>query len=381
MQATLATSAMCARAHSRPLFQFKPSEQVFGDTTPYARLLKQMWGHVRGPELIDCSGTIEEIPHGSTVVVQLGVNDFQAYQFLVKTRQQRPDLQRVIVAHDPPHFPRSKLALAESISRRRAGTASGNHSKAVCNDDLDRAALSASDRWVTMSEVGCAVLTDRLRRLGVGAPKVGLIPHGLYLPTPQVRQRSARAPLSVGFFGNITRSRGLDALVDAALLIAEKHGLWMVPRFVVAGAPEGASAANYLSDLRARISEKRLDSRFDFVGCLSDAEIPAFFQNIDVLALPHCNRGAYSTSGPLHWAWTCGIPVLANRSPSFDELLTEHPAQLLASPSKQSWAERLLLLQWDHEFWGTARRAVLNAQVRNSWTRVVESFTALLENP
>jgi len=127
-------------------------------------------------------------------------------------------------------------------------------------------------------------------------------------------------PPTVGFAGQLTARKGLPELMAAWSRI-ERLDFAVPPRLVVAG--EGPLAAELAAWRRTLRRPGRVEAR-GFV-----ADMPAFYRDLDVLAVPSWSEGfglAAAEGG------ACGLPVVAGDASSLPEIVVDGETGLLVPP-------------------------------------------------
>ncbi len=163
--------------------------------------------------------------------------------------------------------------------------------------------------------------------LGRRAEKVEVVPHGSYVGVyPPGRSREAvRAELGVRpdafaflFFGDLRAYKDVEILIDA---------------FKGTGLPGAALvlAGGAKSERLARIAKEseqgsRVRTRLGFVP---EAGVAELFGACDVAVFP---RGDGGTSGSLILALSLGLPVIAARTPAYEELMGGEDSGWLFTP-------------------------------------------------
>lgn len=103
------------------------------------------------------------------------------------------------------------------------------------------------------------------------------------LPGPGPARRAFPACDSDGpvvlFLSRVHYKKGIEVLIDAAGLLAERGGRFAV---VIAGTGE----AEYVDSLRARARERAVEDRVHFVGMVTGVEKVSLYQRADVFVLP-----------------------------------------------------------------------------------------------
>jgi len=158
---------------------------------------------------------------------------------------------------------------------------------------------------------------------------IALIHHGPYnqYRTDHKEHLARIAPAAccnLLFFGLIRPYKGLDDLIRAfdALPENEVAGYWLT---IVGETWEGW---NIPAELIAR---SRYRDRITFVNrYISDTEVTQFFAEADAIVLPY-NRA--STSGALHIAMSCGLPVVLTNVGGLVEAVADYDGAILVSPN------------------------------------------------
>lgn len=168
---------------------------------------------------------------------------------------------------------------------------------------------------------------------------IALIPHGPYnhCHSTGVEKGHRNAPKSccnLLFFGVIRPFKGLEDLIIAfdALSVNEVSKYWLT---IVGETWEGWKLP---SDL---IERSRYHDRITFVNrYVSDAEVTQFFADADAVVLPYHRS---STSGPLHIAMSCGLPVVVTSIGGLIEAVTGYEGAILVPPDDSNALQSALL--------------------------------------
>jgi glycosyltransferase involved in cell wall biosynthesis len=136
---------------------------------------------------------------------------------------------------------------------------------------------------------------------------------------------TARRPI-VGFVGRFAEEKGIEYLIDAVPRV-----LAALPNahFVLAGGTEQIPGENVFDRVRPRIAD--LNGSLTHVGLLSDAELRAFYELIDVLVLPSINA-TESFGMTQAEAMLAGTPVVATNLPGVREPIDVTGLGLLVPP-------------------------------------------------
>ena len=168
---------------------------------------------------------------------------------------------------------------------------------------------------------------------------IALIPHGPYnhyhLTGGERGHRTAPASCcNLLFFGVIRPFKGLEDLIMAFDTLPEDEieKYWLT---IVGETWEGWTKPTDL------IERSRYRDRITFVNhYVSDAEATQFFAEADVVVLPYHRS---STSGPLHIAMSCGLPVVVTRVGGLIEAVSSYEGAILVPPGDPARLQRALL--------------------------------------
>jgi glycosyltransferase involved in cell wall biosynthesis len=110
----------------------------------------------------------------------------------------------------------------------------------------------------------------------------------------------------------------VHVLLDAVRKIAVSYpGIISRTSILIAGCPASKADEQYYQDLKNFVRQNDLSANVEFLGYLSDEDTAKFFNDIDVLVLPYAKTGSASASGPLMWARSVGLPVVASNTTNF----------------------------------------------------------------
>ena len=160
---------------------------------------------------------------------------------------------------------------------------------------------------------------------------LALIPHGPYdqykpKDGKQIRREAPTSCCNLLFFGLIRPYKGLDDLIKAfnSLPESEIHKYWLT---IVGETWEGWNTPATL------INQSRYRNRITFVNrYVSDAEVGQYFAGADVLVLPYHRS---SSSGPLHIAMSCGLPIIVTRVGGLIEAVADYEGAVSIEPGDQ----------------------------------------------
>lgn len=128
-----------------------------------------------------------------------------------------------------------------------------------------------------------------------------------------MRNAIDRSKINILFFGNITREKGIDVLLDAVNNLSEEDASKI--NVIVAGKD--------MDGVYRRVKVKKERNVSFFVRHISDEELRFLYENVDYLALPYRKT---SQSGILEMAFYFKKPIIASDIPYFRKMLTEFPS-------------------------------------------------------
>jgi len=195
--------------------------------------------------------------------------------------------------------------------------------------DLLRERAANVDRFVAFNAFNAGFMGGRL---GVAAERIAVIPHGVDLaafpvepPDLAARRRARGGRLVIGFLARGCPEKGLDQLVRALPLVAERHDVE-----VVAAGATIETERDYLASCHALARDLGMTDRFRWLGQIDRAAKLDLLASIDVFALPTPRAEAKGLSAIE--ALAAGVPVVASNHGAFPELLDGERAGLLHAP-------------------------------------------------
>jgi glycosyltransferase involved in cell wall biosynthesis len=111
-------------------------------------------------------------------------------------------------------------------------------------------------------------------------------------------------PFTIGYIGRLVEEKGVHLLLQAA---ARLNGDWHLR--IVGGGP-------LLEDLQALAAELGIAERVSFIGQIASPQMPAEYEQLDVLVLPSLTRPNWKEQfgRVLVEAMACGLPVVGSDS-------------------------------------------------------------------
>ena len=180
---------------------------------------------------------------------------------------------------------------------------------------------------------GCVIHSEYEKKLLQGhydleERLIAVIPHGPYnhyrsSEREQEQRIIPAACCNLLFFGLIRPYKGLEDLIMAFDSLPENEiaRYWLT---VVGETWEGWTLPTQL------IHRSRYRERITFVNrYVSDAEVAEFFAGADAVVLPYHRS---SSSGPLHIAMSCGLPVIVTGIGGLIEAVSDYEGALVVSP-------------------------------------------------
>jgi glycosyltransferase involved in cell wall biosynthesis len=202
--------------------------------------------------------------------------------------------------------------------------------------------------------------------------RIAVIPHGHYLPyvdqIPPMAEARRKLDLPLDapvilFFGQIKKVKGLDVLLQALPLLADRYrGI----RLVIAGKVWKDDWSRYAT----LIDELGIKGRLDLHLChIPDDQVAGYFAAADVVALPY--RHVYQ-SGVLLMALSYARPVVATRVGGMPEVIQDGETGYLVFPGDPEGLAEAIGRGLDDpqaaQAMGQRGRALV--QERYSWTRI-----------
>jgi glycosyltransferase involved in cell wall biosynthesis len=317
-------------------------------------------------------------PPDFIILAEIGINEGRIFQSLRNQQRTRPDLIRIIVVHDPPRFVHSIFSFFDLLSITKAGRGVRRIFNYFYADLVERKFIQPKDIFVCLCQAGVKDLKIKLNCFGK-ENQVCYLPHLNYLdPIPQLKTKLIPTR-KIGFFGFITPQKGIHILFEAAQKLLMKSGIDAIPAIEIHGKALGASNRSYMSGLQSRIVNAGLKDKFTLGGFISDDHIVDFMSQIDLLALPYVKETGLSASGPMQWARTCGVPVLAADTRSFRSLVNHGEDGLLIPVSDTTkWSEVLRRTAEGNLPLQKLRLGASKKQYEASWEQVVKQFVDLI---
>lgn len=308
------------------------------------------------------------------VLAQIGSKEGDVFRILRRQYRVRPDIRRVIEIHDPPHFVLSYNVALEFISVTLLGRAIRRLFDWLFGDLYVRSFVGPKDVFICKTEIGARSLTERLRRLKVRAPVI-CIELANYLDSPPTTTTRMKAERSIGFFGYIHPDKGVHILIEAAIQLHKSRGIESVPNIFIRGSTASHECKKYLQDLKERVRHSGLSEKIKFGGFVPSEELPSFLTSLTAVALPYMIEDRSSGSGPLLWARSCLVPVLAHRTAVFESSVRDGvDGELINIGNLDEWVETMARVAKELNWAEKLRPGTIECQAHGSWKTVAAKY-------
>lgn len=367
------------------LIHLAPSDRHKSGIASYADIIDQIFSKYLSHEVTvhrvnenNYLNVLRECKGEVVVLAQIGSNEGTIFRVLLQQRRVYPDIRRMIEIHDPPYFVLSYKLFLEKIARWLPGRIFRRLFHLVLGTYYIKALISPNDVFICKTAIGADVLKLKLSRMGIHAPVFNIaVPN--YLDPPLIKGKSGFNLPCVGFFGYIHPDKGVHVLVEAAIQLANSKGVECVPLIKIRGAVAAPHYLKYLDSLKCKVEAAGLVERVIFGGFIPFEELPAFVNELTAVALPYMVETRSSASGPLLWARTCGVPVLAHRTLVFEaNVQNEIDGLLIPINDIECWAsvlERIVKQPlWSDKF----KTGVLHSQLESSWEVISDRYRQML---
>jgi glycosyltransferase involved in cell wall biosynthesis len=280
-------------------------------------------------------------------------------------------------------FDRTLLMLYYRILGKRIAFTAHNVNAAVRDSKdnwLNRFSLRVQYRLCDLILVHTQLMKQELvGDFGVRPEAVRVIPYGINNAVPQTDLTAVEARAHLGlssgdrtalFFGKIAPYKGLEYLVDAMRILADRGNRI---RLVVAG-PVKPGYLEYWNGIGRRIQAAGISDlivrRIEFIP---DEHIEAYFKAADVAVLPYTY---IFQSGVLFLAYGFGVPVIATDVGSLREDVVDGRTGLVCAPRDATALAKALEQYFCSELYQNLddRRHQIRRVVseEHSWARVAE---------
>ena len=274
-----------------------------------------------------------------------------AYAGITRYLKRRSDSRAVFICHNV--LPHESLALPGG-------------------DQLGQLLTKTAFRKVDAFLVHAATLRSQIRRFNLSAP-IGNAFHpsyglnstaGFSGERPSIRRKPKLNRLL--FFGNIRKYKGLEVLLKALPLVAQKIPI----RLLVAG--EFYLDARPFHRLADELGVQDLIVWQD--RYIPNEEVADLFRKTDLVVLPYL---AATQSGIVPLAYSFGVPVLTTDVGGLSEVVLNDQTGYVVAPGEPNLVARKIL-----SYFRTGRKEPFQANIRRfrknlSWRQVVDTILAL----
>lgn len=187
-------------------------------------------------------------------------------------------------------------------------------------DSFDKKAISFIEKSCLKLINGIIVHNETSLKMLMGKLKIevpnAIIPHGNYLPfinTIEIKER-LNEKLSILFFGQIKKVKGLDILLNAVKIVLDSgYNL----ELVIAGKPWKSDLEEYENLIEKLGISNSVKTKFNYIP---DSEVSAYYNDADIVILPY--RTIYQ-SGVLLLTLSYGKPVICSDLQAFQEVIVD----------------------------------------------------------
>jgi glycosyltransferase involved in cell wall biosynthesis len=314
------------------------------------------------------------------VFAEMGVGEFQVFHALRGLKRLSPAIPTLVTVHDPPRT----VVNLNPLFHPRQGQTAVRALRWLYNRTLgastEREFLAQEHHWLVLSVKGKRLWKERLHAAGASAGALSIIQHLNYYDDGDIPCPMPDRPLRLGVLGSITRSKGIDILIDALALLKSQEQLPEQLVLEIAGAPLYRQDQRYFEELKRQLARLGVGERVLFSGFLPDDALPGFFSRIDLLVLPYRETGSGSASGPLMWARSFGVPVVATRTRNLPELVQDKKDGMLCEPGESDALARSLRAAWQEPQLSRLREGAAQRREWASWQACVAGLSDLFDN-
>jgi glycosyltransferase involved in cell wall biosynthesis len=363
------------------LIHLAPSDKFKTGIASYADIVDQIFrkylsNEVRVTRVDDSNylSALNELDGELVVLAQMGSNEGAIFRALLEQKRIMPNLPRIIEIHDPPLFVLSYTKFLETISRWLVGRGIRRFCQLMFRNYYTKLLIDKRDVLVCKTNVGATILSNTLVSLGISTPVVNIdLPNYLDLPVP--KKDAGYSSPCVGFFGYISPDKGVHVLVDAAVCLTKRKGVNALPLIHIRGSVAAPCYSKYLNDLKLKVIEAGLQERVRFGDFIPFDELPEFVNNLTAVALPYMDKSRTSASGPLLWARTCNVPIIAHHTSAFEASIRNGIDGLLIPINDiESWATVLDQIRtvplWGNKF----HKGIAERNSETSWEAVASKY-------
>jgi len=207
-------------------------------------------------------------------------------------------------------------------------------------------ALNRAEAVISVSDN----LKQRMVELGIIGQKIAVIGNGVDREVFYPRKRDeSRRKLGLNpedqiviTVGGLVPVKGIDRLIDAMALLANKEQGKQIKLFVIGEGSERRS-------LEAQISKLKLNDRVFLTGAMPQTELPDWYSAADLFCLASHREGCPNV---VLEAMACGAPVLATDVGGIRDLINPDCGKIADNPKPENLADSIgaaLDSDWDRQ--------------------------------
>lgn len=213
---------------------------------------------------------------------------------------------------------------------------------------------------------------SKIRTLPIGVDDP---PDGIEEPTANWAPR-LRARTYALFFGYLLRRKGLEILLDAF----EKVKLQEPDALLVVAGGELPNQRDYAEEIRRRAAASTHARDIIFTSFVSESEVDWLFANATIVVLPYTVTVA-SGSLPLCFAMRFGKPVIASKTPPFEEMKTMYSfIETVGTGDSSSFANAMAKVLGDGERMERMQREAKRAARDLNWSSIAGQLCAIYQS-
>jgi D-inositol-3-phosphate glycosyltransferase len=244
--------------------------------------------------------------------------------------------------------------------------------------DIERMTVQAADRVIASTHVDRSHLETYY---AAERSRVTILPCGVDMDLFRPGDRDmARRSLGFGderlilFVGRIQQLKGIDLLLQAARVLADRRDQGHVPPFrvlMVGGRPSGERndpAMRELHRLQRIAKELGIEDCIEWVGAVDQADLPRYYRAADVTVVP----STYESFGLVALeSMACGTPVVASAVGGLlATVQNEQSGFLVEGREPRDYADRIALLLGASELRQRFSAHAIERAAQFGWRRV-----------
>src|SRR3989344_1256710 len=132
------------------------------------------------------------------------------------------------------------------------------------------------------------------------------------------------------FYGALDKRKGLNILIEAIKMLIFNFQFSIFKLVIVGTGPEEES-------LKLQVKSLKLEARVTFLDWLPNDQLPALLNAADVFVYPSVPSGGWEEQFgyAMAEASACGVPVVATKTGSIDEVVRDNESGILVEPDSQ----------------------------------------------